>query len=96
MLDYSRTEEMDPLEEDALRAAIADRTCIFEGCVATWRHRHGPFPGGYDNPADLEGPPIVFDGPDPYRGALRDYNGAVLRASAEQSETWTDAGRYLP
>lgn len=56
--------------------------CIFTGCVATWKHYHGGFPGGYDNPADPDGPPIPFEGEDPDPGAVRDYNGAALRSGA--------------
>ena len=47
--------------------------------MATWRHWHGWFPGGYDNPDDPEGPPIEFTNPDPDPDAVRDYNGAALR-----------------
>jgi len=54
------------------------KRCIFDGCVATWRHWHYGFPGGYDNPADPEGPPIHFTGDDPEPNAVRDYNGAAL------------------
>lgn len=59
------------------------RRCIFDGCVATWRHWHGGFPGGYDDPADpeREGPPIPFEGDEPDEG-VRDYNGAPLRGPA--------------
>jgi hypothetical protein len=53
------------------------RTCIWRPCVATWRHWHGPFPGGYDNPDDPTGPPIPFEGNEPDEG-VRDYNGAPL------------------
>ena len=53
--------------------------CIFVPCIATWQHWHGGFPGGYDDPDDPEGPPIVFVGGDPEPGAVRDYNGAALR-----------------
>ena len=61
--------------------------CIFLGCVATWRHGHGPFPGGYDDPADPIGPPIPFDGDDPEPGVIRDYNGAALsQAPADTGE----------
>lgn len=52
--------------------------CIWKPCVATWRHWHGGFPGGYDNPEDPEGPPIEFEGDDPDPTAVRDYNGAAL------------------
>lgn len=58
--------------------------CIFEPCVATWRHWHGGFPGGYDNPADPEGAPISFEGDEPDEG-VRDYNGAPLRVQATRS-----------
>lgn len=56
-------------------------SCIFTGCVATWKHWHGGFPGGYDDPADPEGAPISFTGPEPElpAGWCRDYNGAALR-----------------
>lgn len=65
-----------------------ERRCIFRPCVATWRHWHGGFPGGYDNPEDPEGAPIPFVGDDPEPGAIRDYNGAVLRSPAtERLET---------
>ena len=52
--------------------------CIFDGCVATWEHTHGGFPGGYTNPNNPTGSPIPFAGPDPDPSAVRDYNGAVL------------------
>lgn len=52
--------------------------CIFRPCVATWRHWHGGFPGGYDNPKDPEGVPLIFEGEDPEPDAVRDYNGEVL------------------
>lgn len=57
-----------------------DRRCIFDGCVATWKHWHGGFPGGYDDPNDPErtGPPISFEGDDPDPDAVRDYFGAAL------------------
>jgi hypothetical protein len=51
--------------------------CIFPGCVATWEHWHGGFPGGYDNPDDPDGPPIAFVGPAPEPG-VRDDDGALL------------------
>jgi hypothetical protein len=54
--------------------------CIWTPCVATWRHWHGGFPGGYDNPADPEGAPIEFIGEDPEPDAVRDYNGATLES----------------
>lgn len=58
---------------------VDERRCIFGDCVATWRHWHGGFPGGYDNPDDPQGPPIAFEGDDPAGpGAVRDYNGALL------------------
>lgn len=52
--------------------------CIFPECVATWKHYHGGFPGGYDNPAAPDGPPIYFTDPPPDDGKVRDYNGAAL------------------
>lgn len=59
-------------------SAISERRCIFLGCVATWKHHHGGFPGGHDDPADPEGPPVYFTDPDPEPTAVRDYNGAAL------------------
>lgn len=50
--------------------------CVFPECVSTDRHFHGPFPGGYENPADPNGPPIPFTS-EPAPG-VRDYNGALL------------------
>ena len=50
--------------------------CIFTDCVSKDRHWHFGFPGGYDNPADPEGPPISFT-TEPTPG-VRDYNGALL------------------
>lgn len=64
----------------------SERRCIFEPCVATWRHWHGGFPGGYDDPADATGPPIDFVGDEPDEG-VRDYNGAPLRIPANGSTT---------
>ena len=58
-------------------------SCIFAGCVATWEHSHGGFPGGYDDPADPDGAPIPFTDPDPDPDAVRDYNGAALTEGAE-------------
>jgi hypothetical protein len=57
---------------------LVDVRCIFTGCVATWEHSHGGFPGGYDNPDDPTGAPIAFVGPDPDPTRIRDYNGAPL------------------
>jgi hypothetical protein len=54
----------------------APSRCIFHGCVSTDRHWHYGFPGGYDNPADPDGPPILFTS-EPAPG-VRDYNGALL------------------
>ena len=68
-----------PSKDDLARNVERDGRCIFRPCVATWRHWHGGFPGGYDNPADPEGPPILFEGDDPEPGVVRDYNGAALR-----------------
>ena len=51
--------------------------CIFPGCVSRDRHWHGGFPGGYDNPADPEGPPIEFT-TEPAPGVY-DLNGGWLR-----------------
>jgi hypothetical protein len=59
------------------------RRCIFLGCVATWEHSHGGFPGGYDNPADPTGPPIPFTDPDPDPDAVRDYFGRALPDPAD-------------
>jgi hypothetical protein len=61
-----------------------ERRCYMEGCMATWKHWHGFLPGGYDNPVDPEGMPILFDGPEPELppGWCRDYNGAPLRPIA--------------
>ena len=67
---------------------MTERRCIFAGCVATWEHWHGGFPGGYDNPDDPTGPPIPFTGPAPEAG-VRDYNGALLATPT------TEAGRTL-
>lgn len=39
--------------------------CLFEPCVAWWRHWHGGFPGGCDDPNDPDGPPRIFDADDP-------------------------------
>jgi hypothetical protein len=58
-----------------LRTEVA---CIWTPCVATWEHYHGGFPGGYTNPDDPEGAPILFTGSDPDPSAVRDYNGAAL------------------
>lgn len=55
--------------------------CVFPDCVSNDRHYHGGFPGGYENPADPDGPPILFTS-EPAPG-VRDYNGALLRASTE-------------
>lgn len=56
------------------------RACVFPGCVSQDRHWHGPFPGGYENPADLDGPPIEFTTePEP---GVRDYNGALLQETS--------------
>jgi hypothetical protein len=52
--------------------------CIWVPCVATWEHYHGGFPGGYTNPYDPDGVPIIFRGPNPDPTAVRDYNGAAL------------------
>ena len=52
--------------------------CIFDGCVATWRHWHGFLPGGYDDPDNPGELPIYFTDPDPDPTAVRDYNGAAL------------------
>ena len=52
--------------------------CIWKPCVATWRHWHAGFPGGYDNPDDPDGPPIPFEGDQ--EPAVRDYNGAALQS----------------
>lgn len=57
---------------------MTERRCIFAGCVATWKHWHGFVPGGYDNPEDPEGVPILFTDEDPDPSAVRDYNGAAL------------------
>lgn len=57
---------------------IPDRRCYYDGCVATWRHRHGFLPGGYDDPGDPTGVPILFTDDDPEPGALRDFHGAKL------------------
>lgn len=56
--------------------------CIFLGCVSRERHWHGGFPAGYDDPADLDGPPILFTA-EPAPG-VRDYYGAILDASEEK------------
>lgn len=61
-----------------------ERRCIWEPCVATWRHWHGGFPGGYDNPEDPTGPPIPFDGENPDPTAVRDYNGAALSRMSDE------------
>lgn len=58
---------------------VTNARCLFRPCVATWEHYHGGFPGGFDNPDDPTGTPIAFVGPNPEPGAVRDYNGAVLR-----------------
>lgn len=58
------------------RSDELERRCIFDGCVSTDRHWHFGFPGGYDNPADPDGPPIPFTS-EPAPG-VRDYNGALL------------------
>lgn len=50
--------------------------CIFIGCVSRDRHWHGGFPGGYDDPEDPTGPPIVFTSE--AAPGVRDYNGALL------------------
>ena len=60
-------------------ADMEPRTCIWKPCVATWRHTHGGFPGGYDDPENPTGPPIPFEDDDPEPDAVRDYNGAELR-----------------
>jgi hypothetical protein len=64
--------------EAVVRERETPKSCIWKPCVATWAHSHGGFPGGYDNPADPEGPPIPFEGEDPDPTAVRDYNGAAL------------------
>jgi hypothetical protein len=74
------------MRERVVREREADKRCIFPGCVGTWAHSHGGFPGGYDNPADPEGPPIPFEGEDPDPTAVRDYNGAAL-LDREEPET---------
>jgi hypothetical protein len=51
--------------------------CIFTGCVSRDRHWHFGFPGGYDNPSDPDGAPILFT-IEPAPG-VRDYNGALLK-----------------
>ena len=67
---------------EAWRNPVPGR-CIFEGCVSTDRHFHGPFPGGYENPADPDGPPIPFT-TEPAPG-VRDYYGALLLNEEGQS-----------
>jgi hypothetical protein len=64
--------------------------CIFPDCVSTDRHWHGPFPGGYDNPADPDGPPIPFTS-EPDIG-VRDYNGARFddRPMTPAAPEWID------
>lgn len=65
---------------------ISGVCCYYEGCVATWRHWHGFLPGGWDNPDDPEGVPLIFEGDDPDPNAVRDYNGAVLRTGRPPNE----------
>lgn len=72
-----RTAECFPCRS-LLHIPLALAVCIFPGCVATWEHSHGGFPGGYTDPRDPEGTPIAFVGPDPQPGAVRDYHGAAL------------------
>ena len=60
--------------------------CIFDGCVATWKHYHGGFPGGYTNPDDPTGAPIPFTNPDPSPGAVRDYFGRALPDPAPEAQ----------
>jgi hypothetical protein len=63
-----------------------ERRCYMDGCVATWVHWHGFLPGGYDNPEDPTGVPILFEDPAPELppGWCRDDNGAPLPPIAEQ------------
>lgn len=62
------------------------RRCIFEGCVSTDRHWHGGFPGGYDDPADPLGMPLLFTS-EPAPG-VRDYNGALLDPDPRSPDGW--------
>lgn len=68
-----------------------ERPCIFVGCVSTDRHWHFGFPGGYENPADPDGPPIPFT-TEPAPG-VRDYNGALLagRGGGAEAERRAEA-----
>ena len=67
--------------------------CIFAGCVSRERHTHGGFPGGYDNPADQQGPPIYFT--DEPAAGLRDYHGAPLKSKHAYARSFDAVQRSL-